>query len=422
MILKKYLYIIAVFCLVTCLFYFGTIQIADSSGLKENITPFPSPDLKISPTPSSTPSPTERPISPTSIPSLTPTPEPTPMPTLSPTPKPPLEILAPASVVIFNGNLQKREIAFTFDDAGPALGNILNTLDRKGVKGTFFLIAGELRSNPQRWRRAIENGHHVLNHSVSHDTQMAYRSDNFIIREILGWEEIAREVLGDEYVERMKREFPIFRSPGGSRSPRMQQILGNLGYTVTAYWTVEDYYFSNNNPRGISIADHYVSNAKNGAIYLMHPYNHMHVEEIIRRVHNKGYEFKLLSEIIVWNGLLPEQSPTKTPSPTKIPTTSPSESPSPSPTKTPSPSLSPTLPVTPSPVVSPSPTPTLPVTPSPGVSPSPTPTLPVTPSPGVSPSPTPTLPVTPSLGVSPSPTPTLPVTPSPGVSPTEPPE
>jgi len=395
MILKKYLYVIAVFCLVTSLFYFGTIQIADSSGVKENITPFPSPDLKISPTPGSTPSPTARPISPTNIPTFTPTPESTPMPTLSPTPKPPLEILAPASVVIFNGNLQKREIAFTFDDAGPALGNILNTLDRKGVKGTFFLIAGELRSNPQRWRNAVENGHHVLNHSVSHDTQMAYRSDNFIKREILGWEEIAREVLGDEYVKKMKREFPIFRSPGGSRSPRMQQILGNLGYTVTAYWSVEDYYFSNNNPRGISISDHYVSHAKNGAIYLMHPYNHMHVEEIIKRVHNKGYEFKLLSEIIVLNGLLPEQSPTKTPSPTKIPTTSPSESPSPSPSPSSSPSSSPS----PSPSPSPSSSPTQ--TPSP--SPSLTPTLPVTPSPSESPSPTETLQPTQSPSTSPSP-------------------
>lgn len=261
----------------------------------------PIPTLTLSPVPTPTLTPTSVP---TNTPLPTPTPEPTatPEPTLSPKPKPTLEILAPASVKIRYGNTSKKEVAMTIDDGGKDMVNILEIVNNKGIKVTFFLIAGELDSRPALWRKAIADGHHVLNHSVSHKTDMAYRSDEFIINEITGWEKVTARVLGDEYLLRMKEEMPFFRPPGGSDSARMRQILGNLGYPVMPFWSVEDYHFQKTNTKNITLSDHYSRETENGSIYLLHPYNYRHLESIIDKVQAKGYEFKLLADIIDWDG------------------------------------------------------------------------------------------------------------------------
>jgi peptidoglycan/xylan/chitin deacetylase (PgdA/CDA1 family) len=253
---------------------------------------------------------------PTSVIVLTPTltPTPTPVPTITPTvlPTPTLtpapataqniyvmpEAKAPASRIIRRGNTNEPKIAFTFDDGGEGMRIILEILDRKGIRSTFFLTAGELRKNPDRWRQAVRNGHQVCNHTLTHRANLANQSNERITQEIIGWERVAAEVLGEEYVQTMKKDFPIFRSPGGSKGDRLLQILGNLGYPITAYWTVEDIYFANNNPHNISITAHYRREAGNGIIYLMHSGNHRFVEEIIDLVQADQYQFCLLSEIV----------------------------------------------------------------------------------------------------------------------------
>lgn len=195
---------------------------------------------------------------------------------------------SPAQFVV-HGNSEVKEVTFTFDDSGEGLTNILDVLDQNGIKGSFFLLAGELRKNPEQWQQAAANGHLILNHTVNHYTDLAQKSDETIKTEILGWEDAAKDVLGEEYLIRMKSEFPYFRSPGGLKNDRLLAILGDLGYSTMFYWTVEDVYFSKHNPDGISIADHYVRDASNGGILLMHPGNWGSLDEIIQRLTEDGY-------------------------------------------------------------------------------------------------------------------------------------
>ena len=210
----------------------------------------------------------------------------------------PAQPAAGPSEVVRIGNTSNAEIAFTFDDSGENLAKILDILNSKGIKGTFFLLAGELKKNPQLWQQAVKDGHLVCNHTVNHYTDLQNKSDEVIRQEILGWEDAAREVLGDEYLATMKADFPYFRSPGGSKSERLQRILGELGYTKTIYWTVEDCYFVKHNPDNISLSQHYINDAENGAIFLLHPGHLSSVEPIIDELQAEGYSFTTVAELL----------------------------------------------------------------------------------------------------------------------------
>ena len=196
------------------------------------------------------------------------------------------------------GNREKAQIAFTFDDSGESLVKILEALDSRGVKGTFFLMAGELTQRPDVWREAAENGHLILNHTVNHNTDLESRSAEKIRDEILGWEETAREVLGDEYVDRMKTDFPYFRTPGGDESERLRTVLGELGYTKIIFWSVEDIYFASHDKGRTTMDDHYVEDAENGAIFLLHSGNCEYVGDIVDRLTEEGYAFVTVDEVL----------------------------------------------------------------------------------------------------------------------------
>lgn len=257
--------------------------------------------------PTFSPRPTETPPSPTVEATLTPVPSPTeiaPSPTeVIITPTEPAPTLEPEqnkalSKVISRGNQNKTEVAFTFDDAGDGLHKILDICNQKGIKATFFLLAGELKSCPKIWRQAVEDGHQICSHGVCHRMDLGKLSKEQITNDILGWEKVCKDVLGEEYLNKMKRDFPYFRAPGGNKTDRLQKILGNLGYPITAYWSREDCYFKTHNPKKLTLVENYVVNLKKGDIFLAHGGTSASVAEIIDGVEKEGYTFKLLSEIL----------------------------------------------------------------------------------------------------------------------------
>jgi len=205
---------------------------------------------------------------------------------------------APPSVIVYRGSKQTPEIAFTFDDSGSGLGTILGICNQKGVKATFFLLAGELRANPQRWRDAVKQGHQICNHSVSHNFSLGKLSEAQIRQDILGWEDACRDVLGEEYLKKMKAEFPYFRSPGGNSTKRLQRVLGDLGYPVTAYWSCEDVWFKSHNPNGWTLSQNYINHACNGAIFLMHGGSSGLLASVIDGVRARGYTPTTFSAVL----------------------------------------------------------------------------------------------------------------------------
>ena len=138
----------------------------------------------VAPTPEPTPPPT--PI---------PTPPPTPLPTPEPTPEP---TPVPGEKLVY----------LTFDDGpGAYTDELLDILDRHGVKVTFF-VTGAFPEYRDCIRREAEAGHTVAVHTYSHSYSAIYASEEAY------WADFDR--INDIIEEQTGRRASLFRFPGGS--------------------------------------------------------------------------------------------------------------------------------------------------------------------------------------------------------------
>lgn len=133
--------------------------------------------------------------------------------------------------VIVHGGTSHRLIHFTFDD-GPnraTTPELLEVLDRYGVKATFFVTTERLRELGNRARderelltEIAQRGHAIANHTVRH-RQLT----------LLGAAEMRAEV--DEasaVIEELTGTWPtLFRPPGGARSNRTDALVASWGYS-----------------------------------------------------------------------------------------------------------------------------------------------------------------------------------------------
>ena len=67
-------------------------------------------------------------------------------------------------------NHRERSVYLTFDD-GPipeATPFILDTLKEHGVHATFFMVGDNVRKHPELYRRILDEGHQIGNHTHNH--------------------------------------------------------------------------------------------------------------------------------------------------------------------------------------------------------------------------------------------------------------
>jgi peptidoglycan-N-acetylmuramic acid deacetylase len=265
----------------------------------------PAPTPEASPGPSQTPNINTEPGSvpePEASPSPGPTPEATPSP--APTPNTDTEIVYP-----INSYKDTNNIYLTFDDGGnkKSVEQALEVLKQNDVKCTFFVVGKYLRSYPELWKQAIEDGHQICNHTQNH--KWLYELDNEgIKKEILEWETTAEEVLGKDYLENMKQEYPYLRIPynAGGNSKRVLRIIAELGY-IPIGWNIETYYAVLRHhdlstepvkPIAAEVSAHVTKRVKGGSIILLHfnAYDTYNLDEIVSSIKEKGFTLKLLSE------------------------------------------------------------------------------------------------------------------------------
>ena len=66
--------------------------------------------------------------------------------------------------------MKHKAVYLTFDD-GPipeVTPWVLDTLDRYGIKATFFMVGDNVRKHPETFRMVVERGHSVGNHTMHH--------------------------------------------------------------------------------------------------------------------------------------------------------------------------------------------------------------------------------------------------------------
>ena len=124
----------------------------------------------------------------------------------------------------------RRELAITLDD-GPdprITPRVLDLLDERGAKATFFCIGERVQRHAEIAREMVRRGHAVENHSQRHVNHFSLLGPRSLVAEI----ERAQDTIGIT-----TGQHPLFfRAPAGLRSPFLDPVLSRLGLRL-ASWT-----------------------------------------------------------------------------------------------------------------------------------------------------------------------------------------
>ncbi|MCS6880595.1 MAG: polysaccharide deacetylase family protein [Oscillochloridaceae bacterium] len=139
----------------------------------------------------------------------------------------------PPAPIIKQGNPDQPLVAMTFDieidDA--SLYAILDALDARQIKGTFFVTGRWVKSFPEAAKAIVRRGHELGNHSLTHPAFSAIGADG-AVNELAETERIVREITGAS-------TRPYFRFPYGDSTPQMVETIGRAGY-IAYHWSADD--------------------------------------------------------------------------------------------------------------------------------------------------------------------------------------
>lgn len=115
----------------------------------------------------------------------------------------------------------------TFDD-GPTAENtnaVLDILQEKNIKATFFVVGENVKKNPEVAKRIVEEGHTIGIHCNRHDYNALYESVDSYLADFEEAYRIVYEVTGVEV--------KLFRFPGGSINAYNEDISEDIIKAMT---------------------------------------------------------------------------------------------------------------------------------------------------------------------------------------------
>jgi len=153
-------------------------------------------------------------------------------------------------------------IALTLDDGPDLIYTIaaLTTFREKGVKAMFCVVGYNIRRHPEIVRQIAAEGHSLCNHTQNHDPRLPMRPQPVIDAEILGNNDVLRDVAGQPK--------PMFyRPPAGKIGPGIIDAAHRAGQRVLK-WNddPQDYRKPGVDPIVASI----VAQARPGGVILVH--------------------------------------------------------------------------------------------------------------------------------------------------------
>ncbi len=159
-----------------------------------------------------------------------------------------------------NPDFSENAVALSFDDGPEEFTlEILDILDKFGVKSAFFCIGKNIEKHPEIFKEIIRRGHIVGNHSYSHTRLMGFLGRKKIIEEIERCNEIAEKVGGVN----MK----LFRPPFGIINPKIKRALQHTGHKVMG-WNVRPYDAVTRSPE--RVLERITKDLKKGDLILLH--------------------------------------------------------------------------------------------------------------------------------------------------------
>ncbi|MCP5558661.1 MAG: polysaccharide deacetylase family protein [Verrucomicrobiaceae bacterium] len=155
------------------------------------------------------------------------------------------------------------EVWLTIDD-GPDptdTPQILDLLEARGAKATFFLIGKKAAAHPDLVREIIRRGHEVGNHTMNHFAGSFWiRGPGVVRREILDANDVLSPLMEGQNIR-------WFRAPAGLRNQWVHPVLMEAGLELAA-WSSRGY-------DGVSadsdtVVSRVLQTMKEGGIVLLH--------------------------------------------------------------------------------------------------------------------------------------------------------
>lgn len=192
---------------------------------------------------------------------------------------------------IYAVGTDEKKIAISFDCAWGVeyTDKLLETMEKHGVKCTFFAVEFWVEKYPEYAKKIVDAGHELGTHSKTHP----YMSK-------LSTSEIRTELeSSSKAIERVTGVKPtLFRPPYGDYSNALIETATDLGlYTIQ--WDVDSLDWKNLSATEIALR--VINGAKEGSIILCHN-NGLHTADalpmIFSTLQNRGYTFVPIGELI----------------------------------------------------------------------------------------------------------------------------
>lgn len=122
--------------------------------------------------------------------------------------------------------LPPRSIALTFDDGPSAnLPRVLDILEARGIRATFFFVGQWVEARPDLVREAARRGHNIACHSWSHPTTLRSWSASAQTAQVRRCFAALEAALAGTSPEERARLEPMFRFPGLNEGPWLADWL-----------------------------------------------------------------------------------------------------------------------------------------------------------------------------------------------------
>ena len=195
----------------------------------------------------------------------------------------------------------------TFDD-GPSsnTNQILDILNERGIKATFFVLGSNVEKNPEMVKRMYDEGHFIANHGYSHVYETIYQSPQAVLDEYNRCNQVVRDAIGEQ-----EYNSHLFRFPGGLVGGKYADIKNQANDLLLQNDIVHvDWNALNGDSETTSPTVEYevqriqeTVGDKQSVVILMHDAQAKTVTvealpTIIDYLKEKGYEFKNFYEII----------------------------------------------------------------------------------------------------------------------------
>ena len=178
----------------------------------------------------------------------------------------------------------EKAIYLTFDD-GPTPGiteEVLDLLKSYNAKATFFCLGRNVERNPKVYKRILNDGHSVGNHTYSH---------------LRGWKTPIKSYIHDTHLARTIIDSKLFRPPYG-RIRRLQARLLSKEYRIIM-WDVLSHDYNQKLP--VTWCLKYVlKNTRKGSIVVFHDSekaakNMLYVlPRLLEHFSSQGFTFKAI--------------------------------------------------------------------------------------------------------------------------------